>query len=99
MKKKSRRSRSSETLQQTSGKQMTVSVNEEKRTSGNRGRPRKIVPVTTDNFYDDNTATDKTADLDFNVTAADDTGKHPESKSKSSGEWLSTNPNVLCLLL
>ena len=98
MKKKSRRPRSSEASRQTSRTQVTVSVTEEKRTSGNRGRPRKIVPVTTDDFYHDKAATDKTANLDFSVTAAD-TQKLPESKLKSSGEWLSTNPKELCPLL
>lgn len=68
---------------------MTVSVSEEKRTPGNRGRPRKTVPVTTNSFYHKDTATDKTTNLDFSVTAADDTVKHPESKSKPSGEWQS----------
>ncbi len=95
MKKRSRRPRSSETSRQTSRTQTTVSVSEEKRPPGNRGRPRKTVPVTTDSFYHDSTAKDKTANLDFSVTAADDTQKHPESKSRSSGGWLSTSHNVV----
>lgn len=88
MKKKSRLPRSSRT-------RTTVSVSEEKRPPGNRGRPRKTGPVTADSFYHDNTSEDKTAN--FNMTAADDTQKHPDSKSKSSGECLSTSPNVLSL--
>ncbi|GLD72361.1 zinc finger protein 276-like protein [Lates japonicus] len=95
MKKKSRHPRSSETSQQSSRTQVTVSISEEKRTPGNRGRPRKTVPITTDSFYHDDAATDKTANLDFSVTAADDTAKHPESKSKSSGR-LSTAICRLC---
>ncbi|XP_018559182.1 zinc finger protein 276 [Lates calcarifer] len=95
MKKKSRHPRSSETSQQSSRTQMTVSVSEEKRTPGNRGRPRKTVPVTTNSFYHKDTATDKTTNLDFSVTAADDTVKHPESKSKPSGR-LSTAICRLC---
>ncbi|XP_023253186.1 zinc finger protein 276 isoform X1 [Seriola lalandi dorsalis] len=94
MKKKSKRPRSCETSRQTST-QMTASVSEEKRTSGNRGRPRKTVPVTTDNFYHGNAATDKTVNLDFSVRAADATQKHPESKSRSSGR-LSTAICRLC---
>ncbi|XP_029289896.1 zinc finger protein 276 isoform X2 [Cottoperca gobio] len=93
MKKKSRRPRSSETSRQTSG--TTVSVIEEKRPPGNRGRPRKTVPVTTDRFYNDDTAKDKTANLDCSVTAADNTQKHTESKTRSSGR-LSTAICRLC---
>lgn len=65
-----------------------MSVTEEKRTPGNRGRSRKTVPVTTDEFYHGKAAvaTDNTANLDFSVTAADDAQKHPESKSRPSGE-------------
>ncbi|XP_059191152.1 zinc finger protein 276 [Centropristis striata] len=85
MKKKSRRPKSSETSRQTSKTNTTVSVSEEKRPPGNRGRPRKTVPVTTDTFYQDNAAKDKTANLDCSVTAAEDTQKHPESQSRSSG--------------
>lgn len=89
MKKKSRRPRSFETSQrQSSRTQTTGSVSEEK--SPPERRPRKTVPVTTDTFYQNTTAKDKTADLDCSVTAADDTQKHPESKSRSSGECLST---------
>ncbi|XP_022624279.1 zinc finger protein 276 [Seriola dumerili] len=95
MKKKSRRPRSCETSRQTSRTQMTASVSEEKRTSGNRGRPRKTVPVTTDNFYHGTAATDKTVNLDFSVRAADATQKHPESKSRSSAR-LSTAICRLC---
>lgn len=78
MKKKSRRPRPSKT-------QTTVSVIEEKRPPGSRGRPRKTVPVTTNSFHY-NAAEHKTANFDFSVTAADNTQKHPESKTKSSGE-------------
>ncbi|XP_042352746.1 zinc finger protein 276 isoform X2 [Plectropomus leopardus] len=83
MKKKSRRPKSSETSRQTSRTQTTVSISAEKKPPGNRGRPRKTAPVTSDNFYHD--ANDKTANSDCRVTAADDTQKHPESKSRSSG--------------
>nr|XP_046249123.1 zinc finger protein 276 isoform X2 [Scatophagus argus] len=76
MKKKSRCPRSSRT-------QTTVSISEDKRPPGNRGRPRKTVPLTTDSFYHENTAKDKTAT--FSVPAAGNTQKHPESKPKSSG--------------
>uniref|UniRef100_A0A665WRN0 ZAD domain-containing protein n=1 Tax=Echeneis naucrates TaxID=173247 RepID=A0A665WRN0_ECHNA len=64
MKKKGRRSRSYETSQQTSRTQMTVNVIEEKRTSGNRGRPRRPVPVT-NKCYHSNAAMDNTVDLNF----------------------------------
>lgn len=89
MKKKSRRPSSTRT--QTSG-----SVSEEKRPPGNRGRPRKTVPVTTDRFCRENTSKDKTANLDFSVTAAEHIQKHPESKSKSSAGRLSTAICRLC---
>ncbi|KAF3854349.1 hypothetical protein F7725_022404 [Dissostichus mawsoni] len=56
--KKSRRPRPS----QSSGTQ--TSVTEEKKPSGNRGRPKKTVPVTTDNLYHDDAAKDNMADLD-----------------------------------
>ncbi|XP_044047749.1 zinc finger protein 276 isoform X2 [Siniperca chuatsi] len=95
MKKKSRRPKSSETSRQTSRTQTKVNVSEEKRPPGNRGRPRKTVPVTTDSSYHDNTAKDKTVNLDFSVTAADDTQKHLECKSRSSGR-LSTAICRLC---
>lgn len=88
MKKKSRRPRSSRT-------HTTVSINEEKKQPGNRGRPRKTVPETTDSFYHDNTAKDKKATLDFSVMAADNTQKHSESKSNSSGECHSISQNEL----
>ncbi|XP_076589825.1 zinc finger protein 276 isoform X2 [Chaetodon auriga] len=88
MKKKSRRPRSSRT-------QTTVSGSEEKRPPGNRGRPRKPVPATTDGFHHDNPSKDEAAKLDLSVTAADNTQKHPESKSKSSGR-LSTAVCRLC---
>nr|XP_020498177.1 zinc finger protein 276 [Labrus bergylta]XP_020498185.1 zinc finger protein 276 [Labrus bergylta]XP_029134777.1 zinc finger protein 276 [Labrus bergylta] len=84
MKKKSRRPKS-ETSGQTSTTKTTVSVSGEKRQTGNRGRLRKTVPVTTDGFYHENTAKDKTADSDFSVTAADDTQTHPGSMSRPSG--------------
>ncbi|XP_033491385.2 zinc finger protein 276 isoform X1 [Epinephelus lanceolatus] len=96
MKKKSRRPRSSETSQQTSRTQTTVSVGTEKRPPGNRGRPRKTVPVTTDSFYHDNTAKDKTANIDCRVAASDDTQKYPQSKSRSSAGRLSTAVCRLC---
>ncbi|KAM8750467.1 zinc finger protein 276 isoform 2-T2 [Acanthopagrus schlegelii] len=87
MKKKSRRPRPSKT-------QTAVSVLEETRLPGNRGRPRKTVPVTTNSFHD-NAAEHKTANFDFSVTAVDNTQKHPESKTKSSGR-LSTAICRLC---
>ncbi|XP_041795314.1 zinc finger protein 276 isoform X2 [Chelmon rostratus] len=88
MKKKSRRPRSSRT-------QTTVSGSEEKRPPGNRGRPRKTVPATTDSFHHDNTAKDEAGKLDLSVTSAENPQKHPESKSKSSGR-LSTAVCRLC---
>ncbi|XP_038562989.1 zinc finger protein 276 isoform X1 [Micropterus salmoides] len=94
MKKKSRRPKSSETSRQTSRAQTKVSVSEEKRPPGNRGRPQKTVPVTTYSFY--NTAKDKTANSDFSQAAADDTLKHPECKSRSSAGRLSTAICRLC---
>ncbi|KAM7396334.1 hypothetical protein PAMP_019379 [Pampus punctatissimus] len=69
-----------------------MSVSEEKRPPGNRGRPRKTVPVTADSFHHDNAATHTIANSDSSVT---DTKKHPESKSKSSGR-LSTAICRLC---
>lgn len=98
MKKKSRRPRSSETSRQTSRTQTTVGVGTEKRPPGNRGRPRKTVPVTTDSFYHDNTAKDKTANVDCRVAASDDTQKYPQSKSRSSGACLRTSANELPLV-
>ncbi|XP_019113765.2 zinc finger protein 276 isoform X1 [Larimichthys crocea] len=90
MKKKSRRGpRSNRTAK-------TASISEAKRPPGNRGRPRKTVPVTTDGFYHDNAAKDETADVDFSVTAAEDVQKHPESKSKSSAGRLSAAVCRLC---
>ncbi|XP_047452678.1 zinc finger protein 276 isoform X2 [Mugil cephalus] len=71
MKKRGRRTRSSEASRKSS-----EGVGEEKRTPGNRGRPRKTAAVTADGFYHDN---------DLGLTTADDTQKHPESKSRSSG--------------
>lgn len=75
MKKKTRLPRSSKTR--------TTSVSEDKRPRGARGRPRKTASVTADSFYDDDNKKDKTAH--FSVTAAEDTQKLPDSKSKSSG--------------
>ncbi|XP_034541106.1 zinc finger protein 276 [Notolabrus celidotus] len=81
MKKKSRRPRTSETAAQTSRTAATAAgFSEEKRPAGNRGRPRKTVPATTESFYE---AKDEPAN--FSVTAADDTQKHPESKSRPTG--------------
>ncbi|CAJ1057021.1 zinc finger protein 276 [Xyrichtys novacula] len=85
MKKKSRRSRTSEPSGQTSETSMTVNLSEEKRPTGNRGRPRKTDPVTTDSLYNDSTAKDKAADIDFSVIAADDIRKDPDSKSRPAG--------------
>lgn len=73
---------------------MTVGVTEEKRTPANRGRPRKTVPVTTADFYHGEAPPDKTVDLDFSVTAADDAQKHPESKARSSGEVSVLTPSM-----
>lgn len=87
MKKRSRRAKSSEASRQPSRKQTTPSISEEMKTSGNKERPRKIVHVTTDSFYHDKTVTGKSANLEFSVTAADDTQK----QSKPSGKCLSTN--------
>lgn len=98
MKKKSRRPRSSEASRRTGRTQTAVSVSEEKRPPGNRGRPRKTVPVTAGGLYHDDAAKDETAHLDFSVTAADDTQRHPESKSRSSGEGLSGSHNALSLV-
>lgn len=74
------------TSRQTSRKQTTASINEETKTSGNRETPRKSVRVTTDSFFHDKAATDKTTNLDFSATAADHT-----QKQKSSGKRLRTN--------
>ncbi|XP_075931824.1 zinc finger protein 276 isoform X1 [Anarhichas minor] len=94
MKKKSRRPKSSETSRQSSRTTGSVSE-EEKRPPGNRGRPRKTVPATSDSFYhDDAAAEDKTAVC--SVTAADDSQKHPESKSRASAGRLSTAICRLC---
>ncbi|XP_051807552.1 zinc finger protein 276 isoform X1 [Acanthochromis polyacanthus] len=95
MKKKSRRLRSVEASCQTGGTQTTADIGEEKRPSGNRGRPRKTVAVTTDGFYGDATATDKTENSDFSSTTTDDAQKHPENKSRTSGR-LSTAVCRLC---
>nr|XP_019967039.1 PREDICTED: zinc finger protein 276 [Paralichthys olivaceus] len=86
MKKKARRPRSSETSRPT-----TVSIGEEKKTPGNRGRPRKTVPVATDDLYHNNAATDQTV----NSELSEETQKHPENKSKPSGR-LSTAVCRLC---
>ncbi|XP_008291793.1 zinc finger protein 276 isoform X2 [Stegastes partitus] len=91
MKKKSRRPRSSEASRQ--GGRTMADGSEEKRPSGNRGRPRKTVAA--DGFYGDAAATDKTANSDFSRTTADDTQKHPENKSRTSGR-LSTAVCRLC---
>ncbi|XP_063761064.1 zinc finger protein 276 isoform X2 [Eleginops maclovinus] len=93
MKKKSRRPRPSQTSQQSSGTQ--TSVTEDKKPPGNRGRPKKTVPVTTDNLYHGDAAKDSTANLDGSVKAADDTQKPPEGKTRASGR-LSTAICRLC---
>ncbi|XP_063333725.1 zinc finger protein 276 [Pelmatolapia mariae] len=85
MKKKSRHTRSSETPLKLSRTPMPVDVTSEKRSPGNRGRPRKTAAVTTDSFYLNDSATEKTTDVDFNVTTAENAQKHPETKSRSSG--------------
>ncbi|XP_037623716.1 zinc finger protein 276 isoform X2 [Sebastes umbrosus] len=95
MKKKSRCPKSSETSQQTSRTQTTVSGTEVMGPPGNSGRPRKTAPVPTDSFYHENTTKDKNANSDHSVTTADATQKHPESKSRSSGR-LSTAICRLC---
>lgn len=64
---------------------MPVDVTSEKRSPGNRGRPRKTAAVTADSFYLNDCATEKTTDADFNVTTVEDAQKHPETKSRSSG--------------
>ncbi|KAK5922998.1 hypothetical protein CgunFtcFv8_000007 [Champsocephalus gunnari] len=87
--KKSRRPRPS----QSSGTQ--TSVTEEKKPSGNRGRPKKTVPVTTDNLYHDDAEKDNMADLDCSVNAAVDTQKPPEGKTRAAGR-LSTALCRLC---
>ena len=69
---------------QSSGTQ--TSVTEEKKPSGNRGRPKKTVPVTTDNLYHDDAAKDNMADLDCSVNAAVDTQKPPEGKTRAAGQ-------------
>ncbi|KAK2841726.1 hypothetical protein Q5P01_011926 [Channa striata] len=92
MKKKSRRPRSSDTLQQTSKKQKTVCVNEEIKAPASRQRPRKSVPVSKDGPYQ--AATDQTANLDFSGSAADE-AVQKNLKSKSSGR-LSTAVCRLC---
>lgn len=81
MKKKSRRPKPGRT-------QTAESISEEeKRPAGTRGRQRKAVPETAGSFYLDNAVKHKPAKLELGVTAAaDDTQKHPESKSKLSGE-------------
>ncbi|XP_062245093.1 zinc finger protein 276 [Platichthys flesus] len=86
MKKKARRPRSSETRRQTA-----VRLGEEKKTPGTRGRPRKTVPVATDDFYHNDAATDKTV----NSELSEETLKPPENKSKPSGR-LSTAVCRLC---
>ncbi|XP_035012809.2 zinc finger protein 276 [Hippoglossus stenolepis] len=86
MKKKARRPRSSEASRQTA-----VSLGEEKKTPGNRGRPRKTVPVATEDFYHNDAATDKTE----NSELSEETQKPPENKSKPSGR-LSTAVCRLC---
>ncbi|XP_034734557.1 zinc finger protein 276 [Etheostoma cragini] len=94
MKKKSRRPRALETSGQGSRTQTPGSVSEEKSPPGRR--PRKTVPGTTDAFYHKTTAKDKTADFDCSVTAAGDTQKPPESKSRSSAGRLSAAACRLC---
>ncbi|XP_041651373.1 zinc finger protein 276 [Cheilinus undulatus] len=84
MKKKSRRPRP-ETSGQTSRTQTTMSTGEDKRQTGNSRRPRRTVPASTESFCHENIAKDRDADADFSVTAADDTQRHPETKSRPSG--------------
>ncbi|XP_054476176.1 zinc finger protein 276 isoform X2 [Anoplopoma fimbria] len=98
MKKRSRRPRSSEASRLTSRTQTVGSSSEEKRPPGNRGRPRKTVPATTDSFNHEDAAEDKTADCSGKAT--DDTQQQqqqqqPESKSRASGR-LSTAVCRLC---
>ncbi|XP_071767349.2 zinc finger protein 276 [Centroberyx gerrardi] len=97
MKKKGKRPRLPDASRPTSRTQ-PGGVGEVKKPSGNRGRPRKTVPVappTIGSLHHDKGPTNKTARLDLTVTAADDTQKHPESRSKSSGR-LSTALCRLC---
>lgn len=93
MKKRSRRPRS-ETPGQSSRRQTTLSMGEEKKRAGNRGRQRRSATVTSDSFYHDNTTQEQTTDPDFSVAAADDTQKNPENKSRPSGRL----PAAICRL-
>lgn len=88
MKKKIRRLKTSETTQQT-GKVQTAAVgSEEKMPFGNRGKLWKTVSSSTVSILPNGSETEKAADSDFK---AKNEQKHPESKSRSSGEWLRGN--------
>ncbi|XP_028287388.1 zinc finger protein 276 [Parambassis ranga] len=93
MKKRSRRSRLSETQQ--TGRSLMAEVCEEKKPSANRGRPRKNVSMSTDSFYHTDVTTDKITNLDIRLTSHAD-HKHPESKARASAGRLSTAVCRLC---
>ncbi|KAM9375886.1 zinc finger protein 276 isoform 2-T2 [Pholidichthys leucotaenia] len=84
MKKKSRRPRSSDVPQQTSRTLTTVDVSE-KRSPGNRGRPRKTAPVMPDDSCHENVTAESAANVDLGVKTGGDTQKHSQGKSRSSG--------------
>lgn len=88
MKKKIRRLRSSERTQQTGRVQTAADVSEEKMPFASSGKLWKTVTPTAGSICPDSSETEKTADLDFSLSKADDAQKHLESKSRSSGERL-----------
>lgn len=91
MKKKVRRLRTSERMQQTGKVQTAADVSEEKMPFSSGGKLWKTVTSTAGSICPDSSETEKTADLDFSLNKVDDAEKHPESKSRSSGEQLRMN--------
>lgn len=86
MKKKTRHSRTPETLPQTDRGKGAEAISDKKRLSRNRGRPRKTDATTKDSFCYDNSVTDETVYSDFSMTTLDDGQTHPENVSRSTGK-------------
>lgn len=86
MKKKIKRLKTSQSTRQTGRVQTAADVSEEKMPFGNKGKLWKT--VTTGSIFPDGSETEKAADSDFK---AENAQKHPESKSRSSGEWIREN--------
>nr|XP_015820843.2 zinc finger protein 276 isoform X1 [Nothobranchius furzeri] len=95
MRKKIRRLKTSEISRLASRIQTAADVSEDKKLSGNRGKPCKAISSTTYSFCVDGIETDKAAASDLNMKSANDMQKEQESKTRPSGR-LSTAVCRLC---